>query len=154
MNTQNILLTVPTSQIVDLYNEFADSPVKRFASKTKAVERTTALLNDSGMVVRMEGDELIVEPATNPETPTPAPKKRGRPSEFSDDLQIDICAEGNPKRKGTASYKRFALYRAGMTVGEYREAAEKAFPGKGRSRANADLFWDIKKGFIVLNKVS
>lgn len=46
--------------------------------------------------------------------------------------------DNNPKRSGTESAKRFALYRNGMTVGQAKEAGV----------TSGDISWDAKKGFI------
>lgn len=46
--------------------------------------------------------------------------------------------ENNPKRAGSASHDRFALYEDGMTVGA---AVEKGVKSE-------DIAWDVRKGFI------
>lgn len=38
---------------------------------------------------------------------------------LSDDMVITMLVESNPKRPWGAAYKRFDLYREGMTVGEF-----------------------------------
>lgn len=55
---------------------------------------------------------------------------------------IEVLVQGNPRRKGTAGFKSFELYKPKMTVGEY-------FVAGGRSN---DLAWDIKHGFVKLVK--
>ena len=42
-----------------------------------------------------------------------------RQRKFSDDQKITLLVEGNPRRKGSATYKIYALYRDGMTVGQF-----------------------------------
>lgn len=46
----------------------------------------------------------------------------------------------NPKKQGSASYDRFALYREGMTVQEFLEAGG----------TTGDVKWDTERGFIKL----
>ena len=73
------------------------------------------------------------KPATEPVT------HRAKPG---DDRKIVVLAEKNPKRPGTASYKRFALYKKAATVGEYLEL--------GGNRT--DLKWDQQRKHIKLTK--
>jgi hypothetical protein len=53
---------------------------------------------------------------------------------------IKLLATENPKRDASEAAKRFALYRDGMTVGEYLEAGG----------TTADVRWDEKNKFIEL----
>lgn len=61
-------------------------------------------------------------------------------SRVPDNSTITILAEKNPKREGTPSFDRFALYQDGMTVKAAKEAGVKA----------ADITYDEAKGFISL----
>jgi hypothetical protein len=61
---------------------------------------------------------------------------------ISESDKITILVSKNPKR-GTAA-QRFALYRPGMSVGDYKAAV-------GNAQALADLRWDVKKGFIRID---
>lgn len=65
---------------------------------------------------------------------------RTKRPKLADDKKIRVLVKENPKRKGTAGAKRFALYRSGMTVA----AALKA----GVTRA--DLNWDTEHKFIEI----
>lgn len=60
--------------------------------------------------------------------------------------KIVLLADKNPKREGSASHTRFAIYKAGMTVAAYVEACVKA--GSKRRAARADIDWDTKHKFI------
>jgi len=64
---------------------------------------------------------------------------------YPDTWRIRLVAEGNPKRGKSA--ERFALYRDGMTVGEYLDASSKA-TGSKRGKWAADLRWDAERGYI------
>lgn len=52
--------------------------------------------------------------------------------------KIKVLAKENPKRKGSASFKRFELYSKHPTVGAFLKAGGKQL----------DLNWDMDKGFI------
>lgn len=52
--------------------------------------------------------------------------------------RIRLLRKDNPKRPGTKSRDRFALYRDGMSVAEFLKAGGK----------RADISWDTKHGFI------
>jgi hypothetical protein len=74
-------------------------------------------------------------------TPTPAPVAPvGRAVKFGPGSVVTLL-KGNPKRPGTASYARYALYGA---VGS--TATVEAVLAKGVTRA--DLTWDAQRGFI------
>lgn len=75
----------------------------------------------------------------------------GRPSKYPDEAKIRLLADKdgntygpkhNPKRAGSASAERFALYKDGMTVKKYVE--------NGGSRA--DLAWDEHRNFIKVEQ--
>lgn len=67
-----------------------------------------------------------------------------RKAKVADTTKISIATEGkkNPKREGTPSAARFALYKDGMTVKAAKEAGVKA----------ADISYDSEKGFITLTE--
>jgi hypothetical protein len=65
------------------------------------------------------------------------PVKRVR---YNKDSVITIVATTNPKRKGTLTYTRFALYKSGMTIADYVKAG-------GRT---GDINYDIIAGYITV----
>ncbi len=67
-----------------------------------------------------------------------------RKPKVADTATIKITTEDgkNPKREGTPSAERFALYKNGMTVKEAKEAGVKA----------ADISYDSEKGFISVTE--
>lgn len=70
------------------------------------------------------------------------PREPGqRPGAVSPSAIIRILAESNPKKPGSESHTRFALYQDGMTVQAFLDAG-------GRK---ADLSWDQEKGFISIS---
>lgn len=62
--------------------------------------------------------------------------RRGRLPTYGDDAKIKLLVKENPKKAGAA--ERFALYKNGMTLGEYFAAGGK----------RADINWDVKMQFI------
>jgi hypothetical protein len=74
---------------------------------------------------------------TKAKTKKPAAK---RAAKFPADGKIKLLVDANPKRKGSACFKRFAKYKTGMTV----EAAL----AKGLTRP--DLIWDVDHQFISI----
>ena len=67
-------------------------------------------------------------------------RKKDATPKFTGAHIIRLLVVINPKRTGTDAWRRFALYRDGMTVNEYREL------GGG----NIDLRWDRQKEYIKL----
>ena len=83
--------------------------------------------------------EAQVAPEPEPEPEPDAEVAPRRPMAQAEQV-ITLLATENPKRAGSASFARFALYRDGMAVSEYLEAG-------GR---RSDLWWDSDRGFITL----
>ena len=147
-NTQKIAEFLEASQtgkqIVSLYNEFADAPVKKFSDKATAISRTAKLLDESGMTVSKGSIRPIEEPASEP-------AKKAR-TEYNEEATIDVTIGHNPKRKGSASFDRFELYKKHTTVKSYLDACV-ALDGKNakpRSKYLADLRWDEQRQFITV----
>jgi len=67
--------------------------------------------------------------------------KKTKKSDWPDSSRITVLVAGNPKRRTAA--QRFALYRNGMTVAEYKAAV-------GEKQAVLDLRWDVKMQFIKI----
>ena len=94
-------------------------------------------------------DTTIEDTATTEDTNTAENTTNGglRQPAFKSDQKITLGADkegnrygpdNNPKREGSASAARFALYQDGMTVGEAMEA--------GVTRG--DINWDAKHDYI------
>lgn len=58
-----------------------------------------------------------------------------------DERVITLLVSENPKKEGSAARERFALYRSGMSVGDFLEAG-------GR---RGDIRWDVRHKFIRLD---
>ena len=78
----------------------------------------------------------VAEKSTKKAAPVAEKSGPGRKSAFSDDMKITVVAKENPKRAKAA--ERFALYKNGMTIGEYVKAGG----------TMADIRWDVKQNFI------
>jgi hypothetical protein len=127
------------AQLAHVYNSAADRQVSKFADHSTAVKRTLAVLTEKGLDFTADGATITVGPKSA------APAKAGREG---DDRKITVATDSNPKAKGSKSFKRFGLYKNGMTVGEYVAAASKL--GGGRRKAIRDITWDTAHGFIKL----
>ena len=72
----------------------------------------------------------------------------GRPAAHATTARIAVQTDGIPKKPGTASYERFALYYGVATVADYIAAVVAA--GGTRAKARADLRWDSARGFVTI----
>ena len=77
-----------------------------------------------------------------------APSAPGRPAAHAPTARIAVQTEANPKKAGTASHERFALYHTTDTVAEYIAAVVAS--GATRAKARADLRWDQARGYITI----
>jgi len=94
--------------------------------------------------MREQIDEAAAARIAKKKAQKPAKKggRRGPAPEHDDSLCVVVAAESNPKKAGSASAARFALYKPGMSIGEYIAA--------GGTRA--DIKWDLAHGHIKLQK--
>ena len=123
MSTIKNLEALSSKELVELFNKYSDKPVKKFADRATALKRVAAILP-----VKSEPKVKKVEGVAGEAALARKEANRAR--------KITILVEGNPK-KGTAAL-RYALYKNGMTVGQYIELG-------GQLR---DIAWDKKVGFI------
>jgi len=72
----------------------------------------------------------------------------GRPAAYALTARIAVQTDGNPKKPGTASYDRFALYYGAETVENYIAAVVAG--GSTSAKARADLRWDVARGFVTI----
>lgn len=78
--------------------------------------------------------------STAPRTPA-QPRPKGAAVRSTDPRTI-VSVAPNPKKVGSASHARYALYEVGMTVSQFVAAGG----------TTADVAWDTNKGFIVLGE--
>jgi hypothetical protein len=86
--------------------------------------------------------------ATTAAAKAQAPSEPGRPAAHAPTARIAVQTEANPKKAGTASHERFALYHTTDTVAEYIAAVVAS--GATRAKARADLRWDQARGYITI----
>jgi hypothetical protein len=110
--------------------------VTKFSDHSTAVKRTQLALEARDFDFSFASGELVVGPAA-----TTAPRPR-----TEDGRTITLLTERNPKAAGSKSETRFALYRTGMTVGDY--VAEVRKLGDKRRKAIRDIAFDTEHGYI------
>lgn len=66
--------------------------------------------------------------------------RKGRAPAWPLETKIKVLVAENPKRKGTSSYDRFALYGKNPTVGEFLAAGG----------TSGDLHWDSEREYIKI----
>lgn len=137
-------LSVP--QLVELYNvKHPEKPVKLFNKKPVAIERVwesypeaaPAAEGEATATPTNEETEMAkaAKKASKPKTPG-----KGRTPKFDVEAKIKLLVSENPKRKGSASFKRFEKYENGMKVSE----------ALAKGVRSADIGWDQKKNYIAL----
>lgn len=144
-------------QWIAAYNDLAEAP-KNFKTAAAAREAFETLAAEMGVEwdTAAEGDVFFVEPApTEEQEPAPteeqddatppapaeevAPRSGGKVATHAD-LDIVRVLVPNPKRPGSATHARFALYETGATVAELLE----------RGVRRVDLRWDVDHKFIAI----
>lgn len=157
----------PTAALVALYNLRAEKPVRRFENRATAEARLAALAEKIGVGIRVSGDEanpvLSWDDPEETHEPGPvvadeAPKaekkakkasggKRGPAPTYADDLKVEVVSAENPKREGSASAARFALYSKVGTVGAYLEECAR-LQGGTAALYRGDIAWDAERKYI------
>jgi hypothetical protein len=82
------------------------------------------------------------KPPKEPKTPKEpkVPRESNFKKLYPDNATVTLLTDGgkNPKREGSASYDRFAVYKNGISVGDALKGGV----------TYADLSWDVGHGFI------
>ncbi len=65
---------------------------------------------------------------------------------------IKVVADSNPKRNGSKSRFRFACYRDGMSVAEYRQAVGRERGDYEAGKCTLDLRWDSERHYIRIER--
>lgn len=81
-----------------------------------------------------------VSKAPKPEKVATEGGRKGRAPAWPLDTKIKVLVAENPKRAGSASFDRFALYGKATTVGAFLEAGG----------TSADLHWDSEHEYISI----
>jgi hypothetical protein len=134
-------------ELVELYNKKTEKPIKVFNKKSVAVERVWALYPVVENTTPTETTSENEDDMAKKNAAKKASKKsngggngKGRAPKFDLDAKIKVMVDENPKRKGTASYKRFEKYENGMKVADAIAKGVKT----------ADIHWDVKHNYIAL----
>lgn len=144
---------------------FAGPGLARLRSHPKAEEIRLATVADAeaarGGVNPFEKSKgrkaalALVEKAAPAPAPKPKKEAAAKPRKAEAAPRAKAAPEGkivavqaNPKKAGSKSHARFALYSAGQSVADFVAACVAAgFPER---EARADISWDRRKGFITI----
>lgn len=98
----------------------------------------------SGLAAQAKAATTRIVAQETAKTEARAQKSAPAPRQYkhADTAVITVLSASNPKKAGTASYDRFALYRTGMTVAQALTA--------GVTRADLDWDSNSKRNFIVI----
>lgn len=137
-------------QILELYNSMSLRKLTGFMDRRAMERRTQDLLDVRGLMVYHENNGgaqyqvagIWVYRAESHPTNVEALGYVHRDS----NRIIRLLVTENPKR--AASRERFALYRDGMTVYDYRMACRELQGGNAWSISESDIDHDVRKGFI------
>jgi hypothetical protein len=146
MATKTQIAELTIAQTTELYNQLVaeDRQVRKFPNKAEAHKRLAVALRQARKIVvaTETGPGLADQPETQPRT------------ELTDDCRITLLVEENPKRVGSKTHARFALYKTGMTVGQFLDAcvAHDGPTARPRHRYLADLHWDRDHQFLTVEK--
>lgn len=157
-HTEKLIAALTNAQLVVIYNHLSERSIKKFSDSKAAQKRVAKIMDEHNRVLRnsREGASEALEAAdgvwmvrVSEATDAPKPRKR---TEYQDSYRIEVRVGQNPKRKSSRSHARFALYRDGMTVGEYKAACVKLEGADAREPYGylADLRWDEERQFITV----
>lgn len=137
-------------QILELYNSMSPRKLSGFMDRRAMERRTQDLLDVRGLMIYHENNggaqyQVAGIWVYRAESHPVNVESLGYVHRDSNRI-IRLLIDHNPKRY--ASRERFALYRDGMTVYEYRMACRELQGGDAWSIADADIDHDVRKGFI------
>lgn len=120
---------------------------KDMQARTSKTAKTTKTNGAVVMKTKPGKEPKVASKKKAPAEKQPAAKKpkkaaapeRGRAPSVSDDAVLTYVAE-NPKRKGTDAFRKFAVYKKGMTIGEVVK----------KNVDRADVNYNLKRGFIKI----
>ena len=148
--TENDFSMFSDEQILRLFNHYSPRPISGFFDRSSMERRTQTVLDMHGLMVYhlnnggavgQVGDIYVYRAESHPKNI----HNLGHVHRDSNRI-IRLLINHNPKRG--ASRERFALYRDGMTVYEYKVACRNKFGGNQYAKCESDLQWDTDKGFL------
>lgn len=166
MKYQELLNQLTVVELTSIYNALATAKVTadadlvaidHFPSKQDGVKRLMYIISQTHLtmadIAKLVPEDLVRKKIENMITQQAATQRVARSgtnvrpvnttaavAPATAGKKIVLIAQTNPKRKGSASYERYAKYVNGMTVADALKAGV----------TKADLQWDQKKGFIKL----
>jgi len=111
-------------------------------SKSKSNKQVNAKASLSTGSKVSKGTSAVKAATKAPKTAKPATEggRKGRAPAWPLDAKIKVLAKENPKRAGSASFDRFALYSKNATVGDFLAAGG----------TSGDLHWDSEHEYISI----
>ncbi len=137
-------------QILSVFNEYSARPIERFMDRYAMERRTQDVLDMNGLMIhhvnnggaiRCIDGVWIYRAEAHPSNV----HALGHVHRDSNRI-IRMLIDHNPKKFKSA--ERFALYRDGMSVYEYRMACRNIQGGDAYQIAESDIEYDVRKGFI------
>jgi len=137
LNYNRVADKIPTSELVSVYNSFADTPVKKFTDRATAMKRAAKLLEEK--VISLDEIKKLVCDDTKKDLEKIKTNKggQGKKSQYAG-KKIYKKVKDNPRREGTHGHRSWELIKNGMTYEEYISAG-------GR---NNDFTWDLARDRI------
>lgn len=137
---------VSADYLWDVHKRFADAAGATVKARTSLSAHFTTSQEMYNMATTKKSPKPVAKkaaPAEGKKSAAPTKKNApaestgpGRKSAFNDSMKITVLVKENPKRAKAA--ERFALYKNGLTIGEYIAAGGTL----------ADIRWDVKQSFI------
>jgi hypothetical protein len=138
-------------QILAVYNYYSTRHLSNFGDKLAMYRRTQDWLDANGVMVWHEdnGAALFDIEGVYIYRMEQHPKNtESLGFVHRDSAKVIRVLVVNPKLRNSNAWKRFNLYKDGMTIHEYRMACRNLFGGKGYGDAEGDLGYDEAHGFI------
>ena len=139
------LMRVPMPVLLAAYNLATGKAIKMFHTRVKGVSQTHAALRQwlSARSIPAEDSTMSAKkttPAKKIAKKVSAKKRTGRPARYTPEQRITVLVKENPRRPSADSWRRFNLYKTGMTVAQALEAGLRL----------VDLRWDARAKFIAI----
>lgn len=147
---ENDFTQFSSRQILSVFNSLSPRPIKAFMDRYAMERRTQDLLDSEGLMVHHENNGGALRQIDGvwiyrAESHPSNVQALGHVHRDSNRI-IRLLIDHNPKKLKSAV--RFAQYRDGMTVYEYRMACRTAQGGDAYRIAESDIDFDVKHGYI------
>ena len=137
--------------LVEVYNENSEKPVKKFSDNKTGAERILKLAQDihveSTPFEHLNGEKQMNTEKQNDVSihvkSADAPKKRGRNSGFEGKM-LKCLVDKNPRRQNTHGF-----HSMGILINAGEPVSYESYVAQGGRRQ--DLAWDVKKGYVEIS---